>query len=125
MTLLSLLPLLSALVLSVALLTSTVTLFVRRQHPGRIFERALGAASILAILGMMGIVPAALWWLPWLVTLAVTIGVVVACRRLLVQDPPARPSRREAAHLAAPQPTNLVIEVLLFLALLVTALIAG
>ncbi|WP_394214990.1 hypothetical protein [Brachybacterium vulturis] len=123
--LLGLLPLLSALVLSIVLLTSVVALFRRHQHPWRIFQRAIGGASILAILGVIGIVPAALWWLPWLLTLALTAGVVVACRRLLVRTPPTEPTRREAAHLTSPGLLNLGIEVALYLALLVIALVAG
>ncbi|ATG50352.1 hypothetical protein CFK38_01540 [Brachybacterium vulturis] len=124
-TVLGLLPLLSALVLSVVLLSSVVALFRRHQHPWRILQRGLGGASILAILGVIGVVPSALWWLPWLLTLALTAGVVVACRRLLVRTPPAEPTRREAAHLAAPGRLNLGIEVVLYLALLVIALVAG
>lgn len=122
---LSLLPLLMTLVLSVALLTSVVTLVVRYQHPWRIFQRALSGASILAILGVIGSVPPALWWGPWLFTFALAAGVVVAFRRLLVRSPPAEPTARESAHLSAPQPVNLGIEVALYLALLTTALLAG
>ncbi|MDN5599402.1 MAG: hypothetical protein ACTMII_00740 [Brachybacterium sp.] len=124
-TVLGLLPLLSALVLSIMLLSSVVTLFRRHQHPWRILQRGLGGASILAILGVIGIVPAALWWLPWLLTLALTAGVVVACRRLAVRPPPAEPTTREAAHLTSPGLLNLGIEVALYLALLVIALVAG
>lgn len=121
----SLLPLLSALVLSIVLLASIVSLFLRRQHPWGILQRALSGASILAILGVIGIVPASLWWAPWLLTLAFVVGIVVACRRLLVRSPPAAPTKREAADLAAPQPANLAIEVALYLALLVIALVGG
>lgn len=124
-TLLSLVPLLVGLVLSASLLLSLVALVRYRQHPWRILERALGGASILAILTVAGIVPASLWWLPWLATLALVVGVILACRRLLVHSPPAEPTRRQAAQLARPSPLNLGIEVALYLALLVIALIAG
>lgn len=124
-TLLSLLPPLAALGLTIGLLVSVVTLFRRYQHPRRILMRAISSASILAILGIMGIVPASLWWAPWLLTLALVAGVLVACRRLLVQVPPAEPTRREAKHLGAPPLMNLATEMVLYLALLVIALVAG
>lgn len=124
-TLLSLLPLLAVLVLTAGLLVSVVTLFRRYQHPRRILMRAISSASILAVLGIIGIVPASLWWAPWLLTLALAVGVVIACRRLLVQAPPAEPTTREARHLGAPHPMNLATEAVIYLALLVIALVAG
>lgn len=123
--LLSLFPLLVAAVLGVGLLSSIASLFRRYQHPWQIFVRALSSAGILAILGIMGIIPSALWWAPWLVTLALAAGVVAGCRRLLVTAPPAEPTKREAKLLAPPHPVNLGIETALYLALLAVALIAG
>lgn len=122
---LSLLPLLVAAILTIGLLTSIVSLFRRYQHPWQIFLRTLSGAGVLAILGIMGIVPAALWWVPWLVTLAVAVGVAVACRRLLVTDPPSEPTKREAKLLTAPRPVNLATEAVIYLALLGFALVAG
>lgn len=121
----SLLPLLVGLLLAAMLLTSLVSLLRHHQHPWRILERALGSASLLAIIGVIGIVPASLWWAPWLLTLLLAAGVVVACRRLLTQAPPAQPSRRQATALAAPSRSNLITEGLLYLGLLVIALAAG
>lgn len=120
-----LLPLLVALLLTASLLTSIAALFTRRQHPRRILQRALGGASILAIVGLVGVLPAALWWLPWLLTLVLAAGAVLACRLLLTPQPPVEPSRRRAADLAAPTTSNMVVEVGLYLALLVAALLAG
>jgi hypothetical protein len=125
MNLLGLLPLLAAVVLVVVLLTSIASLFLRHQHPRRIFLRTISGASILAILGMLGFVPDTLWWASWLLTLAFVAGVVVACRRLLVRTTPAEPTRREAKHLTAPHPANIGTEVVIYLALLVGALVAG
>lgn len=124
-TLLSLLPLLTTVSLTAGLLVSVVTLFRRYQHPRRILMRAISSASILAVLGIIGIVPASLWWVPWLLTLALAVGVVVACRRLLVQAPPAEPTKREAKHIGAPALMNLATEVVLYLALLGIALVAS
>lgn len=121
----SLLPLLVGLLLAAMLLTSLVSLLRHHQHPWRILERALGSASLLAIIGVIGIVPASLWWVPWLLTLLLAAGVVVACRRLLTQAPPAQPSRRQATALSAPSRSNLIMEGLLYLGLLVIALAAG
>lgn len=120
-----LLPLLVAAFLTIGLVPPALSLFRHRQHPGRILKHALGAASIVAILSLAGLVPEAAWWAPWLVTLVLVAGVAVACRRLLASEPPAEPTAREAARLRSPGALGLGAEVTGYLALLVIALAAG
>lgn len=118
-------PLLVGVYLAVLLGLSILALLTRRQHPWRIVLRTLSGASILAILGIVGIMPAELWWLPWLLTLLLAVAAVVACRRLLTPAPSTELGRRAAADLTAPTRSTLIVEGLLYLALLVLALVAG
>ena len=116
-------PLVVVVIVVIALLTSIITLWVRYQHPVRIFVRTVGAASMIGILGLAGILSDSLWWGPW--ALATAGGAALACRRLLATDAPARPTRRQAKHLTKPHLVNVASEVAIYLALVVVALLAG
>lgn len=123
--LLRLAPLLAAVVMVAVVLVSTLTLWRRHLHPLHVLVRTVSAASMIGILGLIGIIPPALWWLPWLLVLWVVGGTAMACRRLLVSDAPAEPTRREARHLARPGMVNVLAEVVIYLALVVFAVTAG
>lgn len=118
-------PLVAVAIVVIALLTSIITLWVRYQHPVRIFVRTVGAASMIGILGLAGILPDSLWWGPWLLALATAGGAALACRRLLATDAPAQPTPRQAKHLAKPHLVNVASEVVIYLALVAVALLAG
>ena len=118
-------PLVVVVIVVIALLTSIITLWVRYQHPVRIFVRTVGAASMIGILGLAGILPDSLWWGPWVLALATAGGAALACRRLLATDAPARPTRRQAKHLTKPHLVNVASEVAIYLARVVVALLAG
>ncbi|WP_422116268.1 hypothetical protein [Brachybacterium sp. UNK5269] len=124
-TLTLVLPLLAVAIVLGALLVSLLTLWVRHQHPRRILLRTLGAASMLAIIGLLGIFPDSWWWAPWLLTAATAGGAIVACRRALVGRPPAEPTKRQAREMSAPHPLSVAGEVIIYLALLAVALLAG
>lgn len=118
-------PLLAMVIVLGVLLVSIITLWVRHQHPRRILLRTLGAASMLAIIGLLGIFPDSWWWAPWLLTAATAAGTVVACRRALVGRPPSEPTTRQAREMSPPRPLSVAGEVLVYLALLAVALLAG
>jgi hypothetical protein len=124
-TLTLVLPLLAVVIVLGALLVSIITLWVRHQHPRRILLRTLGAASMLAIIGLLGIFPDSWWWAPWLLTAATGAGAVVACRRAMIGHPPSEPTTRQAREMSAPHPLTVAGEVIVYLALLVVALLAG
>ncbi|MFD4007539.1 hypothetical protein ACFWQK_07395 [Brachybacterium paraconglomeratum] len=124
-TVLSLLPLLVAAVLTVSLVVTIVQIWTRYQHPVRLALQAVGAASLMGVIGLAGIFPDALWWVSWAFTLAILLGIAFSARRLLVGTPPSDPSPRTAKLLDPPTRSSAVIEVLFWLALVVVALIAG
>lgn len=124
-TLLLVLPLLVVVIVLGVLLVSIITLWVRHQHPRRILLRTLSAASMLAIIGLLGIFPDSWWWAPWLLTAATAAGAAVACRRALIGHPPSEPTPRQAREMSAPHPLSVAGEVIVYLALLVVALLAG
>ncbi len=124
-TLMLVLPLLAVVVVLGVLLVSIITLWVRHQHPRRILLRTLGAASMLAIIGLLGIFPDSWWWAPWLLTAATAAGAILACRRALVGHPPSEPTKRQAREMSSPHPLSVAGEVLVYLALLAVALLAG
>ena len=122
---LSLLPLLVAAVLAVALVVTIVQIWARYQHPMRLALQAVGAASLMGVIGLAGLLPDALWWVSWVLALAILLGIAFSARRLLVGAPPSDPSPRTAKLLDPPARSSAVIEVLFWLALVVVALIAG
>lgn len=122
---LSLLPLLVAAVLSVALVVTIVQIWARYQHPMRLALQAVGAASLMGVIGLAGLLPDALWWVSWVLALAILLGIAFSARRLLVGAPPSDPSPRKAKLLDPPPRSSAVVEVLFWLALVVVALIAG
>lgn len=123
--LLSLLPLLVAAVLAVALVVTIVQIWTRYQHPMRLALQAVGAASLMGVIGLAGLLPDALWWVSWVLALAILLGIAFSARRLLVGAPPSDPSPRKAKLLDPPPRSSAVVEVLFWLALVVVALIAG
>lgn len=123
--LLSLMPLLVAAVLAVALVVTIVQIWTRYQHPMRLALQALGAASLMGVIGLTGFLPDALWWVSWAFTLAILLGIAFSARRLLVGAPPSDPRPRTAKLLDPPTRSSALIEVLFWLALVVVALIAG
>ncbi|MGP5260060.1 hypothetical protein ACTXMW_08480 [Brachybacterium paraconglomeratum] len=122
---LSLLPLLVAAVLAVALVVTIVQIWARYQHPMRLALQAVGAASLMGVIGLAGLLPDALWWVSWVLALAILLGIAFSARRLLVGAPPSDPSPRKAELLDPPPRSSALIEVLFWLALVVVALIAG
>ncbi|MFJ6041946.1 hypothetical protein [Brachybacterium paraconglomeratum] len=122
---LSLLPLLVAAVLAVALVVTIVQIWARYQHPMRLALQAVGAASLMGVIGLAGLLPDALWWVSWVLALAILLGIAFSARRLLVGAPPSDPSPRKAELLDPPPRSSAVVEVLFWLALVVVALIAG
>lgn len=124
-TVLLLASLVAVVIVVIALITSIITLWVRYQHPLRIFLRTVGAGSMIGILGLAGILPDSLWWSPWLLALATAGGATLACRRLLVRDAPVEPTPRQAKHLTKPHLVNVAVGVVIYLALAVIALYAG
>lgn len=125
MDLLRFAPLLAAVVVVGVVLLSILTLWVRHLHPLQLLTRSMSAASMLGILALAAILPPALWWGPWVLTLGLLGGVAVACRRLLTSDPPTEPTPRQAKHLVRPHLVNVVAEMFVYLALLVVAVTAG
>lgn len=119
------LPTLIGAVLAIGLVITAFSLFRHHQHPQRILQHSLSAATVLAVISLVGAVPAALWWAPWVAAAVLVGGVAVSCRRLLVSDPPADPSPREAARLQAPRARALGTEAVGCLVLLGIALVAG
>lgn len=113
------------LVLVAVVVVAIVTLWRSHLHPAQLVTRAVSSATVLGILGLAGILPAVLWWAPWLLGLGLLIGVVLACRRLLGSDPPAAPTRAQAQLLARPSRSNLVVEAALCLLVLAVAVTAG
>ncbi|MFC7455956.1 hypothetical protein ACFQS2_02005 [Brachybacterium sp. GCM10030267] len=124
-TVLASLPLIAGVAVLALLVISIVQLWIRYEHPVRIFLRTLSAASIIGILGLAGILPASMWWGPWLLSLVTVTGAVVACRRALVSSPPAEPTARQAKNLRPPSRLNLAGEVIVYLAVVAVALYAG
>ena len=119
------LPWIVGAVLTIGLAITAYGLLRHRRHPWRILTEALSAATVLALISLIGVVPAGLWWAPWLMAAVLVAGVVVACRRLLVSEAPAQPTDREAARLKAPGKLGMGAEVAGFLLLLGIALVAG
>ncbi|WP_087483746.1 hypothetical protein [Brachybacterium massiliense] len=119
------LPWIVGAVLTIGLAITASGLFRHRQHPWRILTQALSAATVLALMSLVGAVPAVLWWAPWLMAGALVAGVVVACRRLLVSEAPAGPTEREAARMQPPGKLSMGGEAAGFLLLLGIALVAG
>ena len=119
------LPWIVGAVLALGLVITAHGLLRHRQHPWRILTEALSAATVLALISLTGVVPAELWWAPWLMAAVLVAGVVVACRRLLVSEAPAQPTDREAARMKAPGKLGMGAEVAGFLLLLGIALVAG
>lgn len=124
-TLLALLPLLVGAFLVVALVMTIVQIWTRYQHPMRLGLQAVGAASLMGVIGLAEIFPDALWWVSWAFTLAILLGIAFSARRLLVGAPPSDPSPRRAKLLAPPTRGSAIFEVLFWLALVVVALIAA
>ena len=118
-------PLVAAVIVVVTLLASIITLWVRFQHPLRIFLRAVSAGSMIGILGLAEILPDSLWWVSWVLASATAGGAALACRRLLVRGAPVEPTPRQAKHLTKPHPVNVAIDVVIYLALVAVALYAG
>ena len=116
-TVLALLPLLVAAVLAVALVVTIVQIWTRYQHPMRLALQAVGAASLMGVIGLAGLLPDALWWVSWVLALAILLGIAFSARRLLVGTPPSEPSPRKAELLDPPPRSSAVIEVLFWLAL--------
>ena len=119
------LPWIVGAVLALGLVITAHGLLRHRQHPWRILTQALSAGTVLALMSLVGVVPAALWWAPWLMAAVLVAGVIVACRRLLVSEAPAEPTDREAARMKAPGKLGMGAEVAGFLLLLGIALVAG
>jgi hypothetical protein len=124
-TVLSLLPLLVAVVLGGALLTTIVQIWSRHQHPLRLALQSVSAATLLGVLGIVGILPDSLWWVTWTLALAILVGIAVAARRLLVRTPPTGSSPRRARLLEPPTRSSMLSEGLFWLALVVLSLLAG
>lgn len=113
------------LVLVAVVVVAIVTLWRSRLHPGQLAVHAVSSATVLGILGLAGILPALLWWVPWLLGAGLLVGVVLACRRLLVGDPPTAPTRAQAKLLARPSRSNVVVEAALCVLVLAVAVTAG
>lgn len=124
-TVLTLLPLLVAVLLGAALVTTIVQMWRRYQHPLRLALQAVGASTVLGVLGIAGALPGSLWWASWLFALGILLGIAVSARRLLVKDPPTDPSPRRAALLDPPSRTSAIGEGLFWVLLVVIALVAG
>lgn len=124
-TVLSLLPLLVAVVLGGVLLVTIVQIWIRHQHPLRLALQAVGASTVLGVVGLAEIVPAGLWWASWSLVLAILVGIAVSSRRLLMRTPPRDPSPRAAKLLDPPARSSVVGELLFWLLLMVIALFAA
>lgn len=126
-----LLPLLVLLFLAGTLIRAGWLLALRPLHPHRILLLSLSSASILAVLGLAQLLPAALWWVTWLVALGLVVAVALACRRALAPADAADAVATEALPprrrrlLEAPSRASLIGEVVLVIVLLGLAVYAG
>lgn len=124
-TVMLLLPLAVALVLGGFLLVGIVRLYIGYLHPLRIAIRTVSSATLLGVVGLLSILPASAWWVMWVLALAILGGVAVAVRRLLVRQPLADPTPREAKRLQPPGTLTLIGEIIILAAVLVIAIVAG
>lgn len=125
MQILAWLPLVIALFLTGGIVWSIVTMLRSHLHPWQIGLRIVSAATGLAIISIMGVLPAEAWFVPWLLALAVLAAAAIAIRRTLTQQPPSDPTKTQAKLLARPNRWNIGGEWGLLLVLLGLAVVAG
>lgn len=124
-TVLSLLPLLVLLLLAFTVIRTAVLLATRPMHPWRILHSGLSAATVIAVIGLAGLLPSSSWWAVWLVTLGVVVALGLAGRRALRPvDVDSVPDKRRSL-LTPPSRAALIGESALTVALLVLAVVAG
>lgn len=106
------------LALVVGLGFNVVRLIRRRQHPLRVLSTSLSNVFVLGVLGVGAFLPPGLWFLWWVLVLAVIAGTVVASWRA-VRSPTA------ASETKPPSVAELVINGVLALAVVLAAVLSG
>lgn len=76
-------PLVVAVFFVLWIVATTIALFRRAMSPRELLLRSGGAGSLLAVLGLAGLIPSQWWWAVWLLTVALLLGIGVATWRTL------------------------------------------
>lgn len=124
-TLRELAPLLVPIVLGIMILSAAYRLWRYHHHPRRILSEGLSCATLIGIMGLVGLVDSSLWWAVWLLALALLSGIAVASWRASSTAPPAEQTKKQARLLSPPGVAGLIGEALFYALLLALALLGG
>lgn len=113
---LELLPIVIAAALAIGVAVTAVRLLRRPLRPAQLLVSVAGAGSSLAVIGIASLVPSRFWWVPWLLILALLVGIVVCCIRTL---------RTQESLPRRPGILRLLAELIVWAALLALAVIAA
>ena len=124
-TLRELAPLLVPLVLGIMILSAAYRLWRYHHHPRRVLSEGISCGTLIGIMGLVGLVDSSLWWVVWLLALALLSGIAVATWRASSTNPPAEPTKMQARLLGRPKVAGLIGEGVFYALLLALALLDG
>ena len=112
-------------VIGIMILSATYRLWRYHHHPRRILSEGLSCATLIGIMGLVGLVDSSLWWAVWLLALALLSGIAVASWRASSTAPPAEQTKKQDRLLSRPSVAGLIGEAVFYALILALALLGG
>lgn len=118
-------PLVVPIIFGIMILAATYRLWRYHHHPRRVLAEGLSCGTLIGIVGLVGLVDSSLWWVVWLLALALLSGIAAAIWRSGNTTPPAEPTKKQARLLSRPSVVGLIGEAVFYALVLALALLGG
>ena len=118
-------PLVVPIIFGIMILAATYRLWRYHHHPRRVLAEGLSCGTLIGIVGLVGLVDSSLWWVVWLLALALLSGIAAAIWRPGNTTPHAEPTKKQARLLNRPSVVGLIGEAVFYALVLALALLGG